>query len=101
MSNGPFGIMGHDNGEMIVCRPEVVAFAIEMEKKLRENDHKPGWHQDHHEALLNRTSQELCELVKSCELGTDYEVVAEAADVANFVMFIADNRMKWSEGHRA
>lgn len=35
-------------------RPEVAAFAIAMERKLRKNDHKGGWQDDAPEALLAR-----------------------------------------------
>lgn len=79
------------------ARPEVRAFADLMEAKLRANDHKPGWKTDHPLDLLSRMRQEVGELGQELVAGSrttrdahQLRVGAEAADVANFAMMIAD-----------
>ena len=88
-------------------RPEVAAFADAMEAQLRANDHKGGWHDDHHDDLLDRLREETKELADVLDLSGgkagrffpsdpqgptwSAEVLREAADVANFAMMIADN----------
>lgn len=86
----------------IKLRPEVQAFAELMEMKLRKNDHKPGWLNDHPKALFNRIYDEMKELSEAIDnfpLGGEgkfgaqdqtMKVANEAADVANFAMMIAD-----------
>jgi hypothetical protein len=83
-------------------RPEVAAFARLMEAKLRENDHKGGWDQESKHWLLGRLKEETSELDDAlndwccAKTGSQGEreatvvVGAEAADVANFAMMIAD-----------
>jgi hypothetical protein len=92
----------------IDVRPEVAAFALLMEQKLRENDHKGGWKDEGTVYLSRRCGNELTELrtavsalhkekmrgwppvdsAKRDELRAT--VGREAADVANFAMMIAD-----------
>jgi len=74
-----------------------------MEKKLVENDHKGGWDECGNGYLKRRMRTELRELfaavdaVVKCPEGnpkrTDLmaRVIAEAADVGNFAMMMADN----------
>jgi NTP pyrophosphatase (non-canonical NTP hydrolase) len=73
---------------MIDLRPEVAAFAEVMERKLRENDHKDHWRYCTGTYLFNRLRGEVNELARA---KTADERLAEAADVANFAMMIADN----------
>lgn len=94
-------------------RPEVVAFADLMEQRLRAHDAsrgKRGWEGCDPKWLLGRLKEELAELEKALKapkpvrcgcreafcphLGFDTTdgVGAEAADVANFAMMIADVR---------
>lgn len=74
----------------ITPRAEVEWFAVMMEKQLAANDHKPGWHRDSLESLLERAKEELSELDDAITSGEDPEVIIrEAADVANFAMMIA------------
>lgn len=73
-------------------RPEVIAFAVAMERKLKANDHKGGWHSCGLPYLLRRIKQEVEELetlVCSTPRPPD-QVCGEAADVGNFAMMIAD-----------
>ena len=85
------------NAEVVVgVRRCVLRFAVEMERKLRANDHKGGWDDDEVEDLLARIPEETAELERALERyysvhtqGPD-EVVGEAADVANFAMMVAD-----------
>lgn len=95
-------------------RPEVRAFALLMEAKLRANDHKGGWKGDTTAALMQRLAEEVAELGDAAAFGKTpawgydgsnrgerrtleqyvagirSEIGREAADVANFAMMIAD-----------
>jgi len=73
-------------------RSVLAAFVQAMEERLLANDHKGGWHRMSYEELLLRALEELSEL--SVALRTKQPpnaLLREAADVANFVMMIADN----------
>lgn len=49
-------------------REEVTKFAEIMERKLQANDHKPGWKEDPHKALLARMCDEMVEVLESFEV---------------------------------
>jgi hypothetical protein len=68
-------------------REEVLRFAVWMELKLRENEHKGGWKNDYVEDLLDRVDDELGEFRKTF---TPDSAAREGADVANFVMMVVD-----------
>lgn len=83
----------------------VMEFAKQMEAKLEKNRHKgnrEGWINDDIDALLERLRQEVAELDTAiCEAHLRLrepanakwiaqKVAEEAADVANFALFIAD-----------
>ena len=69
-------------------RPEVQAFALLMEQKLQANNHKRHWRRLSRATLLKRLRQEVDELERAL---IDREgIAAEAADVANFAMMLAD-----------
>lgn len=73
--------------------PIVLAFALKMEAKLDKNRHKgdaEGWRKDDPFALHERLCQESNELSDAIGLGSAEQITAEAADVANFAMMIAD-----------
>lgn len=72
------------------CRQEVVAFALAMEAKLRENDHKRHWRFLDRRTLSRRLTEEREELRRAFTRGDPDEVLREAADVANFAMMLAD-----------
>lgn len=69
-------------------RPEVKWFAENMERKLRDNEHKGGWKVMTARELWKRVDDELKELTE-CE---DEDFEDEAADVANFLMMLCDIR---------
>ena len=69
----------------------VIGFAERMDEKLEANSHKNGWQDCSDKWLLNRLRQETKELTKAVESGKIDRISSEAADVANFAMFIADN----------
>lgn len=78
-------------------RESVLWFAGEMERQLRENDHKGGWMECSPRQLLDRLREELIELHQAVDAwacdemeGASHYVVSEAADVANFAMMIAN-----------
>ncbi len=88
----------------------VVRFVGIMCAKLKMNVHKGGWHDDTTESLVNRLEEEVIELKqefstsllmkidqveshedrKEFRLDRSRRIAREAADVANFAMFIAD-----------
>lgn len=78
-------------------RPEVWAFAIAMEDRLRKNEHKRGWKQMDVQDLLNKgldSFGKLCQLIEpdgvvTMEAGLE-QVVDETADCANFMMMVSD-----------
>jgi len=80
-----------------VIRPEVAAFAIEMETVLRENDHKSGWDRMSVHQLFSRIKDEFEELQREYILQTNAldgvnrkdRLRKEAIDVANFCMFLS------------
>jgi len=71
----------------------LIEFAAMMERKLAENSHKgESWKHDAAKPLLARLRQETLELQQAIENGADAHTIAgEAADVANFAYFLADN----------
>lgn len=78
------------------CRSEVIAFAHDMECRLRANDYKGDWGEETLSWLRDQAQIEMEELsVALCEETID-RIIEEAADVANFCMMIADiaRRMK-------
>jgi NTP pyrophosphatase (non-canonical NTP hydrolase) len=96
--------------EAAELRPEVLAFAKLMEKKLRQNDHKGGWQREDPDYILKRLREEVEEIaaygghlvgaqIRHLEHPDDPQqksskadsIGEECADVANFAMMIADN----------
>ena len=90
----------------VILRPAVRWFAEQMELQLRANDHKGrnGWKDSTERWLLHRLEEETLELrdalrfacndcghIASNKAPQPAEIIKEAADVANFAMFIADN----------
>jgi NTP pyrophosphatase (non-canonical NTP hydrolase) len=71
-----------------------MAFAQEMETRLRANDHKGGWADCDFPYLIRRIREETDELADTMrDVGGLYdyaEIRREAADVANFAMMVAD-----------
>ena len=84
-------------------RPEVREFAREMEARLRANEHKGGWKNDSPLDLLQRVLEETEELRAVVREIRDNglprrlrdNVWAEAADVGNFAMMVADTAIKF------
>ena len=74
----------------LTLRPEVEAFARAMERKLRDNDHKPHWSECEQLYLRARLLEEVKELWHALENEAPENVLLEAADVANFAMMLAD-----------
>ena len=77
--------------EKAEVRPEVRAFALAMEERLRANDHKGGWRDLAVSYLMARLHEESAELDEVVRLGGSPEQAKhDAADVANFAMMVAD-----------
>ena len=88
--------------EITGIRPCVLNFALEMESKLKKNDHKTGWQGYAFYQLRDRLEDEVLELQEACaELEANRskprikKVIKEAADVANFAMMMADNASRF------
>lgn len=80
-------------------RGVVREFAEAMEAKLKANDRKGGWERMTPSWLRRRLDTELREFDRARKAGRPVsEVLAEAADVANFLMMLADN---YRRKHRA
>lgn len=79
-----------ESGNAIVkgVRPVVLEFALLMEQKLRANDHKTGWRGMQNSELIQRLTEEAKELSDAIDIQEG--IPSEAADVANFAMFIWD-----------
>jgi hypothetical protein len=87
-------------------RPEVQAFALLMEEKLRENDFKGGWQRDNPKGDLFRRLMEEADELRTLLTVARVDIHAppymamtkderiltgrECADIANFAMMIAD-----------
>jgi NTP pyrophosphatase (non-canonical NTP hydrolase) len=68
-----------------------------MCEELDNNSHKDGWQTMSPQECLTRAKQELGELERALKSGASHQrILSEAADVANFCFFIADN----AEGDR-
>jgi NTP pyrophosphatase (non-canonical NTP hydrolase) len=72
----------------------VERFAALMERQLAANRHKgnrPGWLGESFDFLKSRLCDEVAELFDqiTCD-GSSGDIAKEAADVANFCMFLAD-----------
>lgn len=78
--------------ERDALRGVVREFAEAMEAKLKANDHKGGWERMTPSWLRRRLDTELREFDRARKAGQPaVEVLAEAADAANFLMMLADN----------
>jgi hypothetical protein len=81
----------------VKVRPLVLWFAEQMEAALQRNDHKGGWHGDSPLRLMERLVQESAELEAALSglvlpaRAKPGRVRAEAADVANMAMMVADH----------
>lgn len=78
-------------------RGPVKRFALEMERRLRANDHKgdTGWREESDAWLFEALQLEVKELEKAIDVYMPNkrrcrQIIHEAADVANFAMMIAD-----------
>ena len=78
--------------EAMTIRPSVRRFNVDMEKKLRANDHKECWNNDTQLEILSNLKEEVTELEEAIEFGlTSEEIIKEYADIANYAMMGADN----------
>ena len=69
-------------------RKEVKAFAAMMEYKLKKNDHKGNFENTDVDFLLKRLKEEVDELEIAIKSESYFEVMLEAADVANFACIL-------------
>lgn len=85
-------------------RPQLHWFAQQMERVLRENDHKGGWSGDVSVELFNSLLYKYVDLYLiafPAKGDRDYDdMVKMAIHVANFAMMIADNAYVCAEVER-
>jgi len=74
----------------MMARSEVLAFAEIMERKLLKHDDRGGWQDCSLLCLLLRLREKDRDLVRAIEHGSPDDIAAEAADVANLAMMMAD-----------
>ncbi len=77
----------------VKLRPEVVAFARAMERKLRKHDSargKRGWRNASIYWVMLRLMEETGELARVVRRRGSQTVLDEAADVGNLAMMVAD-----------
>jgi NTP pyrophosphatase (non-canonical NTP hydrolase) len=94
-----------EKGDRRPIRDEVLWFASRMEAKLRENDHKSHWSECSFSWLLGRLDEETKELIAEWKRASErgftkeqaHRIAEEAADIANFALFIADNARRKSD----
>lgn len=87
-SQDPVGDELRDPGADISA---VHTFEMNMLQKLYANRHKAHWSTVTQAWLHGRLREEVAELADAIAFGKPSDVIDEAADVANFAMFIADN----------
>ena len=75
----------------VSIRDTVLIFANNMEQKLVENDYKRDWENCSKSFLKVKLLEEIAELFDSLKHSNQRKITAEAADVANIAMMIADN----------
>ena len=68
----------------------VKRFSAKMRDQLVDNLDKGGWKDESSAYLLRHLLEEVAELVQELDQGTPESIEAEAVDVANFAMMIAD-----------
>jgi hypothetical protein len=84
-------------------RKSVLVFARRMEAKLQQHDDRPGWEEDALDELYERAKEEMEEVrvelqwfwssPPNARIAKEQlqKVADECADVANFMMMMADN----------
>ncbi len=75
-------------------RPELRQFAEAMELRLRENDHKSGWDEMGVPSAVERCLDEWRELDHALLVGSAFDQMHEAEDLANFAFFAWWNARK-------
>ena len=71
---------------------EILRFAVNMQQELDNNDYKTGWENLSPSWIIHRIKQETKELEKAIkEKHLKRKIISECADIANFVMMLADN----------
>ena len=75
-------------------RKEVKAFAAMMEYKLKKNDHKGNFENTDVDFLLKRLKEEVNELEIAIKSESYFEIMLEAADVANFACILVWNILR-------
>lgn len=76
-------------------RPEVIKFAIAMEKRLRINDYKGSWHYEKPPYFVNKI------IIHSAQLSNDVfynvldDVTIDCINIANYCMMLYVNSEKY------
>lgn len=90
-----------DEFDRLGVRDEVLAFAIQMEHLLRENEAKGGWRGMPLPSLLEKLKAEVKELEDAIKhSGGGIATCREAGDVGNFALMIFDVSLGYDTWHR-
>lgn len=76
-------------------RPEVKKFAIEMEKRLRKNDFKGGWHKEKPEYFVNKIIEHSRQLSNDVLCNELYYSTIDCINLSNYCMMLYDNIEKY------
>ena len=76
-------------------RPEVKNFAIAMEKRLRKNDFKGGWHNEKPTYFVNKIFEHSRQLRNDILYNDLYYSTIDCINIANYCMMLCDNIEKY------
>lgn len=76
-------------------RPEVKKFAIAMEKRLRKNDYKGGWHKEKPAYFVNKIIIHSAQLSNDVSYGELYDSTIDCINIANYCMMLYVNNEKY------
>lgn len=76
-------------------RPEVKNFAIAMEKRLRKNDFKCGWHNKKPSYFVNKIVEHTSQLRDDVLYNDLYFSIIDCINISNYCMMLYDNIEKY------
>lgn len=90
-------IMSREGDEVmdeLEVRTPVKQFSVEIEKKLRKNDHRGGWKDCKNTYLLSLLKEHVKKLEDDLINQDDSRIIPSSADLGAIAMMIADNARK-------
>lgn len=90
LKNGGRGLVTHIPDEIAVHRADIKRIFDAMIFKLHRNRHKGRWRDIDLEMGMSKLVGECVELEEAIKNGNTLEIVAEAADVANWALILCN-----------